>query len=120
MAVGWSGYFVNILKAVGINLPTWAITAPALPGGLINLPAIVITALITTLLCIGIKESTKVNNIIVFIKVVVVLLFIVIGASHVKPDNWSPFVPFGWGGVVTGASIIFFAYLGFDAVSTVA
>src|SRR5438128_7750777 len=92
-----------------------------------NLPAIVIIAIITTLLVIGIKESANVNNVIVFVKVAVVLLFIGGAAHAINPANWHPFIPppegpglYGWSGVMTGAAIVFFAYIGFDAVSTAA
>src|SRR3989454_688150 len=93
-----------------------------------NLPAVIIIAIITTLLVIGIKESANVNNVIVFVKVAVVLLFIVGAAHAINPANWHPFIPpntgtrgeFGWTGVMTGAGIVFFAYIGFDAVSTAA
>ena len=98
-----------------------------------NLPAVIIIALVTTLLVIGIKESANVNSVIVIIKVVVVLLFIVGAAHAINPANWHPFIPpqtvkdgvpvageFGWSGVFTGAAIVFFAYIGFDAVSTAA
>jgi len=92
-----------------------------------NLPAVVIIALVTTLLVIGIKESATTNNVIVFIKLAVVVLFIVFAAHAVNPANWHPFIPpaegqghFGWDGVVAGGGIVFFAYIGFDAVSTAA
>lgn len=120
VAIGWSGYIVNLLSAIGINLPKQIINAPGVNGGVINLPAILIIAVITGLLIIGVKESTTVNNIMVGIKLIVVLLFIIIGVTHVKPSNWTPFMPYGWKGVFQGASIIFFAYIGFDAVSTAA
>src|SRR5205807_10649915 len=88
-----------------------------------NLPAVIIIAIVTTLLVIGIKESANVNNVIVFVKVAVVLLFIVGAAHAINPANWHPFIPpntgtrgeFGWTGVMTGAGIVFFAYIGFDA-----
>lgn len=89
-------------------------------GDYFNLPAVIIILLITTLLVIGIRESANVNTIIVSIKVVVVLFFIFLGVWFIKPVNWIPFAPFGWGGIMTGAAIIFFAYIGFDAVSTAA
>jgi APA family basic amino acid/polyamine antiporter len=93
-----------------------------------NLPAVLIVAIVTTLLVIGIKESANVNDIIVIVKVAVVLVFIAFAAKAVNPDNWSPFMPantgvrgeYGWSGVMTGAGIVFFAYIGFDAVSTAA
>lgn len=120
VAIGWSGYIVNLLSSIGINLPKQIINAPGVNGGVINLPAILIIAVITGLLIIGVKESTTVNNIMVGIKLVVVLLFIILGVTHIKPANWTPFMPYGWKGVFQGASIIFFAYIGFDAVSTAA
>src|ERR1051326_7170380 len=137
VAIGWSGYVVSFLKDVGIHIPP-ALSAArgtqvALPDGttvtaLFNLPGIVIIALVTTLLVVGIKESATVNDVIVMIKVAVVLLFIA-GASHaINTANWHPFMPpntgvreeFGWSGMMTGAGIVFFAYIGFDAVSTAA
>jgi APA family basic amino acid/polyamine antiporter len=119
VAIGWSGYIVKLLVAVGVNLPASIIKAPH-EGGIINLPAVLIIVLISALLLIGVKQSAWVNNIIVTIKVAVVLLFIVLGVGHVNPSNWTPFMPYGWGGVISGASVIFFAYIGFDAVSTAA
>jgi APA family basic amino acid/polyamine antiporter len=137
VAIGWSGYVVSFLKDVGINFPC---TLSAARGtavmcadgttatALFNLPAVIIIALVSMLLVVGIKESANVNNIIVFIKVAVVLLFIIAAAHAVNPDNWKPFMPpntgvrgeFGWTGVMTGAGVVFFAYIGFDAVSTAA
>lgn len=119
VAVGWSAYAVNLLSTVGINLPKVITTSP-LEGGIINLPAVLIIAVITYLLVSGVEQSSKVNNIIVGIKLVVIFLFIVLAVGHVKPANWHPFMPFGWSGVVSGAAIVFFAYIGFDAVSTAA
>lgn len=120
VAIGWSGYIVELLTAAGIHLPKQLINAPGTDGGLINLPAIFIIFCITMLLIKGVEESAKVNNIIVGIKIAMVLLFIVLGVTHIKPANWTPFMPYGWHGVFQGASIIFFAYIGFDAVSTAA
>src|SRR5881296_907139 len=137
VSIGWSGYVVSFLHDIGIDIPAQLSAARGtlimLADGtqvaaIFNLPAVIIIAIITTLLVIGIKESANVNNIIVFVKVAVVLLFI-IGAAHaVNPANWHPFIPpstgvrgeFGWSGVMTGAGIVFFAYIGFDAVSTAA
>jgi APA family basic amino acid/polyamine antiporter len=142
VAIGWSGYVVSFLHDVGINVPC-ALSAArgtvvACADGsqataIFNLPAVIIIALVTTLLVIGIKESANVNSVIVIIKVAVVLLFIVAAAHAVNPANWHPFIPpqtvkdgvpvageFGWSGVFTGAAIVFFAYIGFDAVSTAA
>lgn len=119
VSIGWSGYMVNILNLIGIELPAQLIAAPG-SGGIINLPAILILSLIAGLLLLGAKESAKLNNILVAIKVSVVLLFIILGIGHVESSNWKPFMPYGWNGVFSGAAIVFFAYIGFDAVSTAA
>lgn len=121
VSIGWSGYIVALLRDFGINVPAWAATAPgAGQGGVVNVFAIVIIILVGLLLIKGISESAKVNNVIVFIKLAVILLFIFLGMSHVNPSNWTPFMPFGITGVFSGAAIVFFAYIGFDAVSTAA
>jgi APA family basic amino acid/polyamine antiporter len=137
VAIGWSGYVVSFLKDIGINVPCALSAARGLPvqcadgtttTAIFNLPAVLIIAIVTTLLVIGIKESANFNNIIVFVKVAVVLLFIGGAAHAINPANWHPFMPpntgtrgeFGWTGVMTGAGIVFFAYIGFDAVSTAA
>ena len=121
VAIGWSGYFVSILQSVGINIPEAYRAAPtAHPSGVFNLPAFMICLIITGILIIGIKESANVNATIVIIKVGVVLLFLATGIWYVKPALWHPFLPFGYNGMVTGAGVIFFAYIGFDAVSTTA
>jgi len=114
VSIGWSGYFVMLLKSVGIYLPTWLCQPP------FNLPAAIIVVIMTTVLVIGIRESAKFNNIIVVIKLAVILFFILFGAFFVRTENWDPFIPFGWTGIMTGAAIVFFAYIGFDAVSTTA
>jgi basic amino acid/polyamine antiporter, APA family len=114
VAIGWSGYLVNLLAGIGLIIPAWMSTPP------FNIPAVIIVAIITVLLVIGIKESARVNSFIVIVKLVVILFFIVFGLFFIKPENWSPFMPFGWNGVMTGAAIVFFAYIGFDAVSTTA
>lgn len=123
VSVGWSGYFQSLLAGFGITLPQ-ALTAAAgaVPGKdtLFNLPAFCIAMIITGLLAFGIKESKRVNNIVVLIKVAVVVLFIVIGVWHVKPVNWSPALPYGFDGVFHGAAIVFFSFLGFDAVTCAA
>ncbi|MGL5694871.1 MAG: amino acid permease [Peptostreptococcaceae bacterium] len=119
VSIGWSGYVVNILNILGIHLPQALIAAPG-SGGIINLPAIIILAVIAGLLLLGAKESVKLNNILVIVKIAVVLLFIFLGFKHVEPSNWEPFMPYGWSGVFSGAAIVFFAYIGFDAVSTAA
>jgi basic amino acid/polyamine antiporter, APA family len=119
VSIGWSGYMVSILNSFGINLPASLIASP-FNGGIINLPAVLIIAFITYINIIGIRQSSTVNNIIVGIKLLVVFLFIALGVRHITPANWHPFMPYGWSGVFSGASVIFFAYIGFDAVSTAA
>ncbi len=149
VGVGWSGYFVSLLDVFGLHLPATLTAAPLrlcseadvtnavahcahagwnATGALMNLPAVLIVLLATTILVIGIEESARVNNLIVILKIAVVLLFIAFGFQYVNPGNWHPFVPpntgtfgeFGWSGVFRGAGLIFFAYIGFDAVSTAA
>jgi APA family basic amino acid/polyamine antiporter len=121
VAVGWSGYLTVILDGLGIHLPVALTHAPgSVPGAIINLPALLIVLLITYVLYIGISESARFNSIIVGIKLCVIGVVIVVGAFYVKPANWSPFAPMGWNGVMKGAAVIFFAYIGFDAVSTAA
>ena len=154
VAVGWSGYAVSLLKNVGdkigvdLTIPPVLTNSPlvkgttawdvTMTGAIINLPAVVIIAIITGLCYYGIRQSTVVNSIIVAVKVTVIVLFIAFGVAYVNPVNWHPFIPericdgvdvvtamcrpghYGWFGIVEGASIIFFAYIGFDAVSTAA
>ncbi|MEK7380117.1 MAG: amino acid permease [Gemmatimonadota bacterium] len=137
VSIGWSGYVVSFLGDLGIHIPAHFQAARGTivtlaDGSTVtawfNLPAVLIIALVTGLLVVGIKESANVNNVIVVIKVAVVILFIALTASAVNPDNWQPFIPantgvrehFGWTGVVGGAGVVFFAYIGFDAVSTAA
>ena len=121
VAIGWSGYFVNIMAAIGMKIPAWCSAAPGtVPGAIINLPAMLIVFFLSIILVIGIKESARFTGVMVFIKVVTVLVFIMVGISHVNPANWHPFMPFGLKGVIAGAAIVFFAYIGFDAVSTAA
>lgn len=138
VSVGWSGYVTSFLADYGIvmsqaltNAPfaydahTHAITAT---GAILNLPAMFIVAVMTTLLVIGIRESANFNNVIVIIKVVVILLFVIFGFNYIVPENYHPFIPenqgsfgaFGMSGVFRAAGVIFFAYIGFDAVSTAA
>jgi APA family basic amino acid/polyamine antiporter len=114
VSIGWSGYLVNLLAGLGIHIPAWASSPP------LNIPAALIVALITVLLVVGIKETSRFNSIIVAVKLAVILFFIGFGIFFVKPANWTPFLPFGLTGVMTGAAIVFFAYIGFDAVSTTA
>ena len=128
VANGWSGYFNNALIAVGLGLPDF-LTRPPAQDGIINLPASLIILMIMGLLILGVKQSAKFNAAMVFLKVAAIAIFILIALFHVNPINWSPFLPYGWFdtlpsgktvGVLAGASIVFFAYIGFDAVSTAA
>lgn len=119
VAIGWSGYVNDVLQAMQIKLPQ-AITATPYEGGYVNLPAVLIIGVLTTLLCIGTKESSRFNAIIVFIKLTAIAVFIYVASQHINLDNWKPFAPFGWSGVMKGAALVFFAYIGFDAVSTTA
>lgn len=138
VAVGWSGYVVSFLKDFGLEIPAALCNAPiaydpgthayTMTGAFLNIPAMFVIGIMTWLLVVGIRESANFNNVIVFIKVVVILLFVIFGWSYVKPENWHPFIPentgnfgeFGWSGIIRAAGIIFFAYIGFDAVSTAA
>jgi APA family basic amino acid/polyamine antiporter len=121
VAIGWSGYFQRILAGFGIQLPAWMTAAPAAaPGSLINLPAMIIVLLIMVLLVVGIRESARFNAAMVAIKIAAVLFFLAAGVWYVQPENWTPFMPYAWSGVMTGAAVVFFAYIGFDAVSTTA
>jgi len=119
VAVGWSGYLGVIMAGMGIHLP-YALTHAPGAGGMIDLPALLVVLLISGVLYVGISESARLNSIIVVIKLFAIAVVIVGGAFFVRPANWSPFVPFGWSGVMKGAAVIFFAYIGFDAVSTAA
>ena len=125
VSIGWSGYCVNFLnhalRPFGHEFPAAIAKSPwAHPPGLVNLPAVFIVILLTLLLIRGIKESARVNLAVVIIKVTVILAFIGIAVWYINPTNWHPFTPFGWGGVMTAAAIVFLAYVGFDAVSTTA
>ncbi|MDF3055190.1 MAG: amino acid permease [Gammaproteobacteria bacterium] len=120
VAIGWSGYVNNALTAMGLPLPE-SLTVNPFEGGIVDLPAVLIVAFISILLIIGVKESVKVNRILVFVKLTAIAIFIGIAIFHFNPaQNWRPFLPFGWEGVMGGAAIMFFAYIGFDAVSTAA
>ncbi len=119
VAIGWSGYVENALTAVGIKLPAMLLQSP-FEGGIIDLPAVLIIMILAGLLCVGAKESSKFNTAIVFIKLAAIVVFISVAVFHVNLDNWQVFMPFGWSGVMTGAALVFFAYIGFDAVSTAA
>jgi len=126
VAVGWSGYLTSMLASLGLRLPP-ELTSPA-GQGLFNAPAALVVLAITGLLMLGTRESTRVNNIMVGFKLAVVLVVIIAGGLHVVPANWSPFLPenagefghFGWSGVLRAGAVVFFAYIGFDAVSTAA
>jgi basic amino acid/polyamine antiporter, APA family len=153
VAVGWSGYFTELMQILHLNFPDWLANAPlcvigdpppcphlvdnatgfsgfihqfGFTGALINLPAVLLTLALTGVLIVGVKESANTNAIMVAIKVVVVLLVIFFGLSHINWHNFTPFVPpangnrYGWAGVMTGSAIIFFAYIGFDSVSVAA
>ena len=141
VAIAWSGYFNSLLSGFGIHLPDWLThgyrtallssdpavhgllqTAPRFLGMpvLLNLPAFLIVSLITSLLYIGVKESVRANNIMVLVKLLVLALFVVVAFQHFNPDNFEPFAPNGWRGIHQGAAIVFFAYIGFDAISTAA
>lgn len=119
VAVGWSGYVHNALSAMGLSVPEQLLKGPA-EGGFINLPAVIIIGSLALLLCIGAKESSRLNAVMVFIKLGAIAIFIGVSFFHVNLDNWQVFMPFGWKGVMTGAALVFFAYIGFDAVSTAA
>jgi APA family basic amino acid/polyamine antiporter len=143
VAVGWSGYFVQFLGDIGIVLPTSLTSAPfgvegthtlVRTGAIMNLPAVLLVLAMTALLVVGMRESARLNNVIVYVKIAIVLLVIGFGAFYVDTANWSPFIPaqltdatgalipgkYGWSGIFAGAGVIFFAYIGFDAVSTAA
>ncbi len=135
VANGWSGYFNNALHAIGLGLPDYLTKGPfavnaatGLPdAGLVNLPAFGIIIVLMVMLIVGVKESARLNTAMVFVKLLAIVIFLSVGLFHINPDNWTPFVPFGWFshnelgkpiGVLAGASVVFFAYVGFDAVST--
>ena len=128
VANGWSGYFNNALTAVGLPLP-YALTHAPSQGGIINLPAAGIVVALSILLIIGVKQSSQFNTVLVFVKLLTITVFIGVAVFHVNPALWDPFMPFGWFnagtegkpvGVLAGAAIVFFAYIGFDAVTTAA
>jgi APA family basic amino acid/polyamine antiporter len=137
VAVGWSGHLTSFLHDfVGMNVPAAFAAAPCTmihaagcsPDAIINLPAVLITIAVTVLIVVGVRESANVNTVIVIIKVAVVLIVILGGAAYINSANWHPFVPpntgtfgeYGYSGVLRGAGVIFFAYIGFDAVSVAA
>jgi len=128
VAHGWSHYFLSLLSIFGITLPERWTNTPididplthiwATTGSYCNLPAALVVLLVTVVLVIGIRESAGFNAAMVVLKLVVVLFVIAVGSAYVRPRNWHPFLPYGWGGVMRGASYVFFAYIGFDSVST--
>jgi APA family basic amino acid/polyamine antiporter len=141
VAIAWSGYLMSLLSGFGITFPDYLThgyrtallssnpavhalleTAPRIAGIpiLLNIPAALIVLAITVLLYIGVKESTRANNIMVAVKLVVLSLFVVLGATYINTDYYTPFAPNGWRGIHQGAAIVFFAYIGFDAISTAA
>lgn len=137
VSVGWSGYFVSLLEDFGIKIPAYLASAPvsydiatgwAKTGAIINLPAILIITLMGILVSVGIKAAASFNNLMVIIKLGVILLFIACGAAYIQSDNLTPFIPqntgiygqFGLSGVLRGAGVVFFAFIGFDALSTMA
>ncbi len=136
VAISWANYFKTFVSGFGIMIPDWMSidyrTASKIPGLLeqaphifgvpivFNFPAFAIVALITLVLVIGIKESARTTTVMVIIKLLVLGLFVTVGFFYVKPANWTPFAPNGWSGIQAGAAVVFFAYIGFDAVSTVA
>src|SRR5581483_5503936 len=139
VSVGWSGYFVALMHEIGFDIPAQFASAPLkwveahkafeATGTIVNLPAVALIGGITLLLVVGIKESATFNNIAVFIKTGIVLAVITFGFRYVNTANWHPFIPpegpegfghFGWSGIVRGSAVVFFAYIGFDAVSTAA
>jgi basic amino acid/polyamine antiporter, APA family len=141
VAISWGDYFSTLLRGIGITLPQWLTTgyrtaalsanpdingllttAPHLGGVpiLVNVPAFAIVMVVTWLLLRGAKESARANNIMVVIKLLALALFVIVGATHLKPENYTPFAPNGFTGIHQGAAIVFFAYIGFDAISTAA
>ncbi len=137
VAVGWSGYVASLLRNFGIYIPLQYASAPwtvakladgTTVEGIVNIPAAIIVLLLTALLIGGTKELARLNNIMVAVKLAVVVAFIVLGALYMKPANWHPFIPentgefghYGWSGIFRGAAVVFFAFIGFDAVSTAA
>ena len=137
VAVSWSGYVINLLGEAGLSLPAGLTNAPlgkladgslGPTGAIVNLPAVLIVAALSWLCYVGVRESTRLNNVMVVIKIAIIVVFIAAGLSFVDTANWHPYLPanagergdFGWTGVLQGAAIIFFAYIGFDQAATTA
>lgn len=137
VAVGWSAYVVNLLADAHVHLPAALVSAPfaedaqghlVATGAWINLPAILVIAAMTAVLYVGLEESASANTFMVFVKVAIIVVFIFAGITYIDPSNWHPYIPpnagrfghFGWTGVLQGAAIIFFSYVGFDTASTTA
>ncbi|WP_371370641.1 amino acid permease [Sporomusa aerivorans] len=119
VAAGWSAYTTGLFKSAGFEIPK-AFTAVAADGGVIDVPAMLILLFISILLVRGTKESATINRILVGVKLMAVFIFLFLAGPNVNPANWSPFLPFGFSGVMTGAATIFLAYIGFDCVATAA
>ncbi|MBS2034082.1 amino acid permease [bacterium] len=125
VAISWAGYFASFLRGFGIHLSDKVMTATTISlheghGFALNLPALGIVLLMTVLLVRGVKESINFNNFVVLVKIVVLLFFVALGFAYVDPSNWHDFAPNGWKGIHQAAAVVFFAYIGFDAVSTAA
>ena len=119
VAIGWSGYVNNALTVMGLHLPPALLNAPQ-AGGVVNLPAVLVIVALGILLAGGVHLSARFNAAMVLVKLIAIAVFIAVAVFNVNPANWQPFMPFGWNGVMSGAALIFFAYIGFDAVSTAA
>jgi APA family basic amino acid/polyamine antiporter len=149
VGVGWSGHFVSLISHFGLTIPPALTNSPTvwctaanvrdavpycghsglnLTGAILNLPALFVVAIATTILVIGVRESARINNIIVILKVSIILLLVAVGISYIDTSNWTPFIPantgdfgtYGWSGIFRAAGLVFFAYIGFDVVSTAA
>lgn len=119
LAIGWSGYFTNILTNLGIHFPEAFLHAPS-EGGIINLPAIIIVLFLASILLLGTKKSVRFNAVLVMTKLLTIGLFIGVAIYHIQPANWVPFLPFGWMGVIQGAALTFNAFIGFDVIAMTA
>lgn len=117
VASGWGGYVTGLFKSAGIHFPAALTSVPA-EGGIVNLPAIFVVAFLCFLLVRGTSESTRVNRILVFVKLATIFTFLALAGPNIDVANWDPFMPYGWAGVSAGAAIAFFAFIGFDAVAT--